>query len=230
MNSNFGCHIKDDCFLCKYFLIETDSFKSFECDTKFKIKDYLDCCTEGIIYLLLDLICKRSYTGSTIYSMTPRMSNYKNHIKTQHKDCEMAQHFAVSGSDVHPFHGIGGDVSSRSKQNIDFENENLSKQIKVIIIEKVDLSNVKTTKEKRHLIEVREGFWQTQLRTLSHYGGLNKKDERKITHNRLARNICSFLTKPPTSMIHTPSESSTNQPPSHPLVRKSARTKGKAKK
>ena len=159
--TNVGCHIKDDCFLCKYFLIDTDTFKSYECDTKFKIKDNLDCSTEGIIYLLLDLICKRSYTGSTIYAMNPRMSNYKNHIKTQHKDCEMAQHFAACGPDIHPFLGTDAVAGSRSKLNRHNENVNLSKQIKVIIIEKVDLSSVKTTKEKRNLIEIREGFWQT---------------------------------------------------------------------
>ena len=118
------------------------------------------------------------------------MSNYKSHIKTQHKGCEMAQHFVESGSDVHSLHdGSKDGANPRSKIQIKLADECLAKQIRVILIEQVDLDSFKTTKEKRVAIEVREGFWQTQLRTLSRYGGLNKKDERSITNKRLAKKV-----------------------------------------
>ena len=62
----------------------------------------------------------------------------------------------------------------RAKEFQNKYDEHLSSQIEVIIIEEVDLSSFETTKEKRVAIESREGFWQTQLRTLTRYGGLNK--------------------------------------------------------
>ena len=189
---NPGCRIKDhDCFLCKHFLINTETFKSYECDTKFTIKDHITCETEGVIYLLLDLVCKKSYVGSTIDSMKTRMSNYKNHLKTQYKGCEMAQHFKECGSGIHSLYAGSSDVSTRSKQYLELSNQHLSQQLNVILIEKVNLSNIETTTEKRKVIEAREGFWQTQLRTLTRYGGLNKKDERKIMNKRLAQKTSS---------------------------------------
>ena len=134
--------------------------------------------------MILDNICKRSYVGSTIDTMKIRMSNYKNHLKIHYKGCEMAQHFA-SCTDVHTLYS--NDVINNRSRN--FQNQfdsHLSNQIKIILIDSVDLSLAKTTKEKRELIEVHEGFWQTQLRTLSRYGGLNKKDERKISNSKRA--------------------------------------------
>ena len=59
--------------------------------------------------------------------------------------------------------------------------------LKVILIEKVDLSTIETTSDQKQVIEAREGFWQTQLRTLTRNGGLNNKYERTLTCNRLAR-------------------------------------------
>ena len=185
-SADFSCKgCKNKCYLCKHFLVECRSFKSFECATEFKIKQVLDCNTQGVIYLLLDDICKRSYIGSTIDSMKTRMSNYKSHLKTNHSGCEMAQHFDET-CDLHSLYKVDGASSSRSKLSQDNFDSHLGNQIKVIIIEKVDLSLAESTKEKRNLIEIREGFWQTQLRTLVRYGGLNKKDERAISNKRKA--------------------------------------------
>ena len=184
-NSKFGCKSCNNCFLCKFYLIETDTFKSYHCDSEFKINQELTCNSEGIIYLILDFVCRRCYVGSTVDNMKTRMSNYKNHLKIKHKGCEMAQHFAEVQADTHSLL-VDDTVNMRSK---DFQNRfdtHLSNQIKVIIIDCMDLSSADTTKAKRALLEVREGFWQTQLRTLTRYGGLNKKDERKISNKRLA--------------------------------------------
>ena len=191
-NSKFGCKSCNNCFLCKFYLIETDTFKSYHCDSEFKINQELTCKSEGIIYLILDFVCRRCYVGSTVDNMRIRMSNYKNHLKIKHKGCEMAQHFAEVPADTHSLL-VDGAVNMRSK---DFQNRfdtHLSNQIKVIIIECVDLSSADTTKAKRALLEVREGFWQTQLRTLTRYGGLNKKDERKISNKRLANKFKAIV-------------------------------------
>ena len=40
--------------------------------------------------------------------------------------------------------------------------------------------------EKIRLIEIRDGLWQTQLRTLVRYGGLNKKYGQAISNKRKA--------------------------------------------
>ena len=183
--TDFGCKSCNNCYFCKSYIIETDTFKSFECDTTFKVKHSIECHTEGVIYLILDYACKRSYVGSTIDNMKIRMSNYKSHLKTSYKGCEVAQHFSQC-PDIHSLYSNDA-VSSRSKIYQTKFDAHLSSQIKVILIDVVDLSLAETTKWKRDLIEVREGYWQTQLRTLSRYGGLNKKDERKLTNSRLAK-------------------------------------------
>ena len=242
-----GCKSCNNCFLCKYYLIETDKFKSYHSLAEFNINHPIYCSTEGVIYLIQDLVCQRSYVGSSIDSMKTRMSNYKNHLKTNYKGCEMAQHFQEAQSDTHSLY-CGGNANMRTKAFQNSYDEHLSKQINVIIIEHVDLSSAGTTKEKRALIESREGYWQTQLRTLTRYGGLNKKDERKITNKRIAnkykapassssqpaeiseilsqtqpdqtQKLPSSLPNPPTNPTHI-EPSSNSQPP--PGVRRSSR-------
>ena len=173
-----GCHrcIKS-CHLCKRFLIPTKTFKSYSCKEMYTIKQDLNCQSEGIIYLLNDVKCLRSYVGSTISSMSKRFSNYKSHIKTSFEGCEIASHFS-SKRDVHDI-----DFSGTAEQYA----QRLAEHINIIIIDQVSLTECKTTKEKRAKIEIVEGQWQTNLRTLIRYGGLNKKDERKISNNRSAR-------------------------------------------
>ena len=175
-----GCDTcAQSCHLCKHFLIASKTFKSYSCDEVYTIRQNLNCQSEGIIYLLNDVKCLRSYVGSTITSMAKRFSNYKSHIKTAFEGCEIASHFC-SRRDVHDI-DFGCSAVQYAQQ--------LAEHINVIIIDQVDLSECKTTKEKRAKIEVVEGQWQTNLRTLIRYGGLNKKDERKISNNRSARNI-----------------------------------------
>lgn len=198
VKTNMGCKSCSKCYLCKSYIVETDTFKSYECDTVFKIKHDINCSTEGVIYLLLDEVCKRSYVGSTIDSMKTRMSNYKNHLKISHKGCEMAQHFAQC-PDTHSLYSDDA-VSSRSKIFIANFDAHLGKQLRVVLIDFVDLSCIETTKQKRDLIEIREGYWQTQLRTLSRYGGLNKKDERKLSNSRLAAKTRNVTVSPSPSL------------------------------
>ena len=55
----------------------------------------------------------------------------------------------------------------------------LSKQIEVIIIEEVDLTDVGTDIDSiRKKLKEREWNWQNNLNTLRQYGGLNVREER----------------------------------------------------
>ena len=51
----------------------------------------------------------------------------------------------------------------------------LSKQLEVIIFEKLDFTNCTSQDEKIKVAKERETFWQEQLMTLECYGGLNKR-------------------------------------------------------
>ena len=133
-NSNFGCRPCNNCFLCKNYLIETDTFQSYHCDTVFKINQELNCNSEGVIYLILDFICRRCYVGSTVDNMKVRMSNYKNHLKIKHKGCEMAQHFAEVEDGTHSLL-VDNTVNMRSKDFQGRFDSHLSEQIKVIVID-----------------------------------------------------------------------------------------------
>jgi len=53
----------------------------------------------------------------------------------------------------------------------------LSQQMEVVIIEKVDFGN-RLGDEKSRFLREREFYWQTQLNTFESFGGLNKKDPR----------------------------------------------------
>ena len=150
----------------------------------------------------------------------------------------MAQHFAEAG-DTHSLYQAEGAANTRSKLFQDSFDAHLGKQIKIIIVEQVDLSLAESTRDKRALIEVREGYWQTQLRTLKRYGGLNKKDERLLHNKRRANPSSQTLTTPedrsdPNPLEPQPEPSSMNVP-NHPnlpqslehTVRRSARLKNK---
>ena len=211
-----GCTSCKKCYLCKYYLIDTKVFKSYHCNAEFNINQNVSCSSTGIIYLIQDTVCKRSYVGSSIDSMKTRMSNYKNHLKTFYKGCEMAQHFKEVGEDTHSLYS-DRNANMRTKAFQNKFDEHLSNQIQVIIIEEVDLSSFETTKEKRVAIESREGFWQTQLRTLTRYGGLNKKDERLITNKRLANKFKAPVSSSlPTLPEAEPSPAQQLPPNTHP--------------
>ena len=177
-DTSHGCNkCEKSCHLCRHFLVTAKTFKSYSCEEVYTIKQNLNCQSEGIIYLLSDNKCNRSYVGSTINSMSKRFSNYKSHIKTAFEGCEVATHFHSCG-DVH---SIDFDCSAEAYA------KQLAKHLSVTIIDQVDLHECRTRKEKRAKIEIVEGQWQTNLRTLLRYGGLNRKDERKISNNRSAR-------------------------------------------
>ena len=168
-----GCKpCNNSCILCKHNLKSTDNITSCHTDESFKIKYDLNCQSSGVIYMLKCIPCNRTYVGSTINSMATRWRTYRGHIKDGFSGCEIATHF----SENHPYNSLLNDY-----------NLFLKSHIEVTIIDQVELSDCVTKQSKRKKLEGVEGYWQTQLRTLLRYGGLNKKDERKITNNRNAR-------------------------------------------
>ena len=119
--------------------------------------------------MIKDLKCQRTYIGSTINEMRKRWSNYKAHIKTNYEKCEIACHVATHPN-IHPL--------------VSKIDDSIKDHFEVTLIDKLDLDIYTTKKEKRAAIEILEGKWQTNLRTLVRYGGLNKRDERKISNKR----------------------------------------------
>ena len=99
--------------------------------------------------------------------MKSRFSNDKSHVKTNRKTCEKVTHL------INENHNL--DFTTYKKYD-----ESLSKCVSVTLIEKVkginDNDDIPTKEAK---CEKREAYWQRQLRTLTVYGGLNKRDGRK---------------------------------------------------
>ena len=190
-NPTLGCvKCGGKCDLCNNFLIQTKTVKSYHCNETYQIKHKLGCKNKGVIYLLNDNICKRSYVGSTTNSMSERLSTYKNHIKTRYKGCEIALHFKDEPS-LHssPTETTGPNLRNSLDKRVAQQNytEFLKSQLSIVIIDSVELSDCTTRAEKRDKIARVEGYGRTQLRTMQRYGGLNKKDERKIANNKNAK-------------------------------------------
>ena len=190
--SQKGCQRcnRKKCDLCDNFLIQTKIAKSYQCTQTFPINKLISCDSKGIIYIINDIICKKSYIGSTITDMRDRLSTYKNHIQTGHKGCEIALHFNENTSKHSLQQSSGSRPNLRSKPSTvrsNFHSSDLKSHINITLIDIVDLSDCQTRIEKRSKIERIEGHWQTELRTMQRYGGLNKKDERKIANNKTAR-------------------------------------------
>ena len=113
-------------------------------------------------------MCKVSSVGCTADALKVRFRNHKSHIKYNKRLCEVSKHFA----DNQILHVL--DKSSPSNYD-----ECLKSQIEVIIVEKVDVSEVSSdTKSRLKKCKEREWFWQNNLKTLRQYGGLNVREER----------------------------------------------------
>ena len=58
-------------------------------------------------------------------------------------------------------------------------NNSLKGQIEIVIIDKIFFDKTDSKNVKMGKCKAKEGFWQTQLRTLKKFGGLNVKDDRR---------------------------------------------------
>ena len=147
-NNDIGCKRCNKCYLCKWYMNETNTFTSHHTNQIFNIRDKLTCEDKGVIYLVECNVHNLSYVGYTTGNMKARFSNDKSHVKAKRKTCEKVTHLIEIDHDI--------DFSNYRKYD-----ETLSKCVTVTLIEKVknikDNDDLKTREEK---CEKRENFWQ----------------------------------------------------------------------
>ncbi len=168
-----GCHACGKCYVCKQkFLSPCAQFTSYHSEQIFTISKKLNCQSTNLIYLIECNTCKQSYIGYTTTNLPKRFSNHKSHIKKGIKSCKLVNHF------------IEVDHSLDFSTNETF-NSTLSAHVSIIIVDSVDLSSCTSNEERERVMEAREGFYQTQLKTLERYGGMNTLDSN---HNLFKSN------------------------------------------
>ena len=165
-HSDHGCFGCEKCYMCKFFLLEGNTFTSYHTSQVFAHKSKILCSEEGVIYIINCNTCLVSYTGYTILKMVSRLSNDKSHIKYNKKTCEITKHYI----------NINHDLDFSSIVNY---NNSLSSHMNVCLIESVNFEPGMTSAQKEKMCQTRETFWQTQLKCFTRYGGLNKRENKK---------------------------------------------------
>ena len=98
-NLFFKCK-RTRCDLCRNFLVESNSFLSFQTGKSYKIRPKLSCDSKNIIYLIS---CKRfrlRYIGSTTTDFRVRFRSHKSVMDTKKKACEVKRHAPLVTSSV----------------------------------------------------------------------------------------------------------------------------------
>ena len=169
--SRGGCKKCDSgCTLCTYYLVETEKFTSYHTDKEFHFTHELTCQTTYIIYLINDLICKRSSVGRSENTLRSRWANHKSHIKRNAATCRVAQHY--------------NELDTAHMWREGLIDVTLPKEINVTIIDCVVPEIWDTPDSLFDKLNRKEIYWQNQLRTLEEFGGLNDRDERRISQTR----------------------------------------------
>ena len=169
-----GCFkCESSCKLCRDFLDCPNKIRSFQTDQEFNFKFNLNCKSKNIIYKLDDIVCKKTSIGSSITGMSTRWTNHKSHIRKSVKSCEIANHFSSDN-----YHSL--DKNSK----ISVFDDQLKTQLRVTIIDQIQFKDSDNDDFKLKKLKEKEAFWQNQLKTLSCYGGFNKRDARKETSSR----------------------------------------------
>ena len=171
-NNRLGCFkCSNKCYMCSHYLNECNKFTSPHTEQWFMHKSYLTCSSECIIYLIECVTHNVAYIGYTITNIKLRFSNNKSHFKKGNNSCEIIKHLNL----------VKHEIDFSSTANYD---KSLSQHLRVTILEQVKVDTGDSRAEKEAKCEAREGFWQTQLRTLHTCGGLNKRDNRKYVSLR----------------------------------------------
>ena len=164
-----GCFpCKNKCHLCKHYLVPGNKVKSHQSNRVFTIRQYINCQTPNVIYLVNDDICKLSNVGCTTNAMNTRWSIHKSHVKKQERTCELANHF-IDNPDKHVL-----DRSTPNKYDL-----SLSTGISIYLLEHVKVSPSDDTDIRLKKCKEREEWWQKQLCTMEVSGGLNRRDSQK---------------------------------------------------
>ena len=82
------------CYLCRNYLISTETFTSYHTSQQFSVNKNIDCYSKDVIYLIYNKVCKLSNVGCTTDSLKTRFSNHKSHIKFKKRTCEVSKHFS----------------------------------------------------------------------------------------------------------------------------------------
>ena len=109
--------------------------------------------------------CKQSYVGYTTSNLPKRFSNHKSHIKKGIRSCKLVNHFL----------DIDHSLDFSSSESF---NSTLSAHLSVIVVDSVDIDPNLSKVDRERAMEAREGFYQTQLKTLERYGGMNTLDSQ----------------------------------------------------
>ena len=163
-----GCHkceSKTSCKTCKLFILQSKHAWSYHTDEKFEIKNKLTCTSNNVIYIIQDQVCCKSYIGSTGDKFKDRWANHKSHIKQNRPTCEIVSHVIEHCNDVHTL----------DRSNVNSFDAGLKHQLKIMIIEQVDIPHSVTKTQKKQILEAREAIWQLNLKTGLGNGGLNKR-------------------------------------------------------
>ena len=163
---NWGCFACGKCYCCKKgYLSPCTMFTSYHTEQVFSHTQTISCQDVGLIYLAECTTCEISNVGYTTNNLPKRLSNHKSHIKKGYKSCRLDIHFIENDHKL--------DFSDKNAFD-----ESLAKHLKVIIVEKVAFPDNATQREKEKICEVREGHWQSNLKTLTRFGGMNVLDSR----------------------------------------------------
>ena len=137
------------CDLCRNFLVESNSFLSFQTGKSYKIRSKLSCDSKNIIYLASCKKCHLQYVSSTTTDFIVRFRNRKSALVTKKKTCKVAVHFNKTP------HGL----SDFLFQCID--------QVQATVNNSCNIEKLLVTKE---------AYWSAQLVSLAPFG-LNKRQE-----------------------------------------------------
>ena len=116
----------------------------------------------AVVYLLRFLI-------KVVLKLMPWCQyNVQIYIYTKRRTCELSCHF-IDNECLHNLDRTSAKLYTSS----------LSEHITVTILEQVDMGNIELNAQDRLIIcKQRENFWQNQLKTFKHFGGLNVREER----------------------------------------------------
>ena len=143
----FRCK-RNRCDLCQNFLLESQSFQSFQTGKSYTIRPKLSCDSKNVVYLVSCNKCRLQYEGSTATELKVRFRNHKSAMITDKKTCEVAVHFNKSPHALNNFTFL----------SIDQAEANCTPEI------------------MDKLLITKEAYWSAQLFSLTPYG-LNKRQE-----------------------------------------------------
>ena len=102
--------------------------------------------------------------------MYTRWTSHKSHIKNNYSKCNVAVHFN------HPSF-----THQWTKINID---TTLNLELEVTIIDTVDSEPWDNADSLFTKLSKKEIYWQDRLRVMEEFGGLNTREERRMTQKR----------------------------------------------